>query len=534
MTSVFRVMTSITTASMMVRFCSALKASRSPAGLLSVIALLITVSAPSHEAQAQVELESDRGIFSVKNLSSVNLLDVTRGQSSVGVLLSGDTWRSEEIPSVDLFGDKLPLTLDGRIDLAQWGDAMNQRSDSPLWARLHLTTAGFDVHRGSLMSSLLGSVHKQRAIKALRDWTPAESDLELRNASPLKLGLLAYAARYSSSLELLKALLTHTRPPQRAQGSQESDASQQAQWPEAYKQLPRPLSSLREAIELKGVSALPMVLRDPVWAHDRGFSRVELAFAILPEIEVINALKDRGDLQLAVRFLKEAASDREYVKANSALGARVALSHLKKLIALRREGDQKGALSAAISTVLMWRRNRISPRPSQTTRILCGYLTTNAQRASNQKQLLAAQALLNLSKDVCFGGVVYRESVAELMRVRGDISSFEFNLDDALQWYRASTWANQDLIDRVRLIDTLSRVAVREMAQGDIKGAQAYLKEARALETPQMPVRESLVVATRLMPTPDRRAQVGMLVLIVILAVGALSQILRVLFGRKR
>ena len=120
------------------------------------------------------------------------------------------------------------------------------------------------------------------------------------------------------------------------------------------------------------------------------------------------------------------------------------------------------------------------------------------------------------------------------MRIRGDLSSFDLHYDDALHWYHAAVWINDELIDRVRLIDTLSRLAIGEIASKNPKKAREYLKEARSLETPQMPIRETLVAASRLMPTPDRRAQVGMIVLIFVLAVGALSQILRVLFGRKR
>lgn len=501
---------------------------------LCLLCLTLFSLLPIQNAYAQVELEQDRGSFTVKNLSEVNLVGVTRGERSIGVLLSGDSWSAEAISRKDLFDEEIPLTLDGRIEIGQWVESLNDLPGSSTWARLQLTTAGFDVNRGSLMSSLLGSEHKRSAIRALREWTPTADELGLDRASALKLGLLAYASRYTSTSSLLTPLLKRVRPLGSDQSGSAQDISTTAQWGEGYEQLPSTLSSLRQAIEIKGAEVLPVILRDPEWAQDRGFEQVELAFALLPEIEVINALKERGDLALAVRSLKQIAAEATYSRTNPLMGPQAALPHLEKMIEARQEGDQRKALSMAISTVLMWRRNRLAPEFGQTTRVICNYLTTSAQREANQKRLLAAQALLNLSRDVCFGRPSYREATAELMRVRGDLEAFELNLDDALQWYRSAVWINHDLVDRVRLIDTLSRIAVREMARRDYKKAQSYLKEARNLETPEVPIRESLVVATKLMPTPDRRSQVGMIILIVVLAIGALSQILRVLFGRKR
>ena len=503
---------------------------RSPirATIISLIFGLIALFICTTGAHAQVLLERDRGLFTLKNLSPVDLIEVSRGKHSIGRLTSGETWTAEEVANQDLFGDDIPLQVSGRIDLAQWDKALEQLPSSSLWAHLQLSTAGFDVHKNSVMSSLLGSQQKRAAIQALRQWNPHEDELQLDRASRLKLGLLAYASRYTSESTLLKRLLTLVSP------NHPYFANQSASWPEGYEQLPSILGSIRQSIELHGTSALPMVIKNKAWAADRGFENIELAFALLPEVDVITALKDRGDLNLVTLILQRIEEEERVCQDRHAEGTFAAERHLRSILSAKQAGDRKRAISRAVSTVLMWRRNNLRPKYGQMTWMICNYLNIGAQSATNEKKLLAAQAFLNLSKDVCFGHPFYRSMAAEVMRVRGDLSSFDLNFDDALQWYRAAVWINDELVDRVRLIDTLSRLAIGEIAGNQAKKARDYLKEARNLETPQMPIRETLVVASRLMPTPDRRAQIGMIVLIFVLGIAAFSQLLRVLFGRKR
>ena len=480
-------------------------------------------------AKAQVLLEQDRGVFTLKNLSPVDLIEVSRGKLSIGKLISGESWTAEEIVTQDLFGEDVPIQLNGRIDLSQWDKSLDQLPGSMLWARMQLITAGFDVNKSSVMSSLLGSKQKRSAIYALRRWEPYEDELNLDQASKLKLGLLAYAARYVPISSLLEPLLSRVLPNPAGVASQ-----QRSPWPEGYEQLPSIQDSIRQAIEYHGTSSLHAIIRSKTWAADRGFDNIELAFALIPEVEVITSLKNRGDLNLATLLLQRMEEEERLSHQTNDHEVLSARHHLQSMLDARQAGDSKGAINKAVSTVLMWRRNNLKPTYSQTTWIICNYLNIGAQSAANEKKLLASQAFLNLGKDVCFGHPFYRSMVAELMRIRGDLSSFDLHYDDALHWYHAAVWINDELIDRVRLIDTLSRLAIGEIATNHPKKAREYLKEARNLETPQMPIRETLVAASRLMPTPDRRAQVGMIVLIFVLAVGALSQILRVLFGRKR
>ena len=497
--------------------------------IFSMILGLLVLMACSTTVQAQVLLEQDRGIFTLKNLSPVDLVDVSRGKSTIGRLISGESWTTEERATQDLFGDDMPLQLAGRIDLDQWDKALNQLPGSQLWAQIQLTTAGFDANKTSVMSALLGSKQMQASIQALRHWTPDEEDLNFDQASRLKIGLLSYAARYTPTSHLLDRLITFVSP----HGSIAGNQSRQP-WPEGYEQLPGILDSIRQAIEIHGISALPLVMENREWSTDRGFENIELAFALMPEVDVITALKERGDFNLATLILQRIEEEETLCQERNKDGVLAAERHLEFMLKAKKSGNRKRAIAKAVSTVLMWRRNNLRPTYGQTTWILCNYLNIGAQSATNEKKLLAAQAYLNLSKDVCFGHPFYRSMVAELMRVRGDLSSFDLHFNEALQWYRSAVWVNNELVDRVRLIDTLSRLAIGEIAANHPKKARDYLKEARNLETPQMPIRETLVVASRLMPTPDRRAQIGMIILIFVLGIGAFSQIMRVLFGRKR
>ena len=496
-------------------------------GFLSTILVFCLLNAQSHLADAQVLLNQDRGQFSLKNQSAADLLDVQRGTRMIGRLAAGETWNDDEIPAKDLLDKDRPLTVDGQIKLEHWGVALNQLPGNTIWARLQLQTAGVDVNRGLSMASLLGAQHLNRNISRLKQSTAVmgQSWLEAGPLTPLKAALLAYAARYTPVNVLLSRLLPNLNP------FQAKDNLESPTWPEGYESLPDPRVSLRNAIELHGVSALPTVLQSKGWSKDRGFDDIQLAFALLPKITVIQALKNRNELESAKKLEARFTKDRELAMKKGILGAE---SYLKDMFKARAKGDQSAAISHATSAAIFWQQYKLSPEASQVAKVVCSYIDMGAQRAINEKLLLAARAYLTLGQTVCFGHPFYRARAAEFMRTRGDLSFFDFDLESSVHWYRAAVQMSEEIIDKVRLIDTLARLAIIRLIEDDPRLANDYLKEARAQETPQVPPREMLVIADELMPRPDNRARVGMIFLIVILGIGAFSQILRVIFGGKK
>lgn len=500
---------------------------------ISLLSLFIWgVVSTSPSARAEVSLKREQGRVYLHNQSDFDLLDVSWGQRTRDRLIAGDTWGVEELPTLDIFDEELPLQLYGHIDYSQWGVALDELPGSKLWARLQLSTAGFNIHRGSKISRIGSETRRIHALMNLAQLNPqvGRAWVTTGRESQLKLALLAYAARFAPPQSLLEPLLERVslKPELALRG-----APRALGWPEGYESLPSIRDSLRQALALHGTSALSVLLKHPAWAKDRGIDNPLLAFAELPYEEVIEALKARGELQSVTQLLQRFEAEDELARTRAQEGLLVARDALNKLMQARAEGDVKRALDYVISITLMWRRNNLKPQHSQTSWIMCNYLNSAAQEASNEKRLIAAHSYLSLGRDVCFGHMFYRAAVSEFMRTRGDLASFDLRLSDALHWYRAAVWSDGSVIDRVRLIDTLSQLAVNEISQNHIAQAQSYLKEARTIETPKVPIRKMLVVAGQLIPIPDQRGQLALIFLACLLGIGALSAIMRVVFSRK-
>lgn len=501
--------------------------------LTITVVVCVVLSSLDQVGQAQVLLNQDRGQFSLKNQSAADLLDVQRGTRMIGRLAAGETWSDDEIPARDLLDKERPLTVDGQIKLEHWGDALNQLPGNTIWARLQLQTAGLDVNRGLNMSSLLGAQQLHKNVARLKQ-SSAEMGkvwLEAGPLNPLKAALLAYAARYTPVNVLLSRLIPNLKPFNLNDKLGNKVKYESPTWPEGYESLPDPRTSLRNAIELHGTQALPIVLESKPWSEDRGFKDPQLAFALLPEITVLQALKKRGNVDLAQNFELRFNEDRELAMQKGQLGAE---KYVRKMFNARNSSDQITAITHATSAALFWQRYKLTPDASQVAKVVCSYIDMGAQKAINEKLLLAARAYLNLGQSVCFGHPFYRARAAEFMRTRGDLSFFDFDLESSVHWYRAAVQMSEEIIDKVRLIDTLARLAIIKLIEEDYRLANDYLKEARSQETPQVPPREMLVIAEDLMPTPDNRARVGMIFLIVLLGIGAFSQILKVIFGGKK
>ena len=501
--------------------------------VISTLIILLTLTSFSiiNDAKAQVFLKQEHGRFSIENRSAADILDVSRGIKQIGRLASNETWSNDEIPAKDLLGNDLPLKVEGHIKLEHWGDALNQLPGNSLWAHIQLQTAGLDIERGSNMNSLMGTRRLSKNINLLRQATPEMGEvwLDAGPLNPLKAALLAFASRYVPVSVLLDQLIPQIKPRDFSKKSGYRD--EKPVWPEGYEALPDPRSSIREAIELHGTPALSAVLQSEAWSHDRGFRNPELALALIPAFHVLESLRNRENQHDAKVLQARLENEKQEAKTQGLLAAK---PYIDDMFQARKDGNVTLAIEKAIATSLIWHLNGLSPQPSMLSKTLCSYLDIGAQRSVNEKQLLAAQAYLNLGQYVCFGHPYYRSRVAEFFRTRGDLSFFDLDIEAALHWYRAAVLMSSEVLDKVRLIDTLARLAIFEISVGDSRLASAYLTEARDQETPEVPIRKLLVLANDLMPIPDQRARLGMIFMIVILGVVALSQILKVLFDRKK
>ena len=164
-----------------------------------------------------------------------------------------------------------------------------------------------------------------------------------------------------------------------------------------------------------------------------------------------------------------------------------------------------------------------APGSSQISQLVCSNLDLGAQRAINEKRLLAAEAYLNLSQSLCHGSAFYRARAAEYMRVRGDQSYYVRDLFDAEQWYRGALWLGGEAADRARLADTLARLSVQSVIQKEDQIGRNYLREAQKLD----PFREAVLFASEVFPRrTDFRARLGLIFICICVGLFALRRII--------
>ncbi|MBM4293050.1 MAG: hypothetical protein FJ138_17880 [Deltaproteobacteria bacterium] len=455
-----------------------------------------------------MRLEVKAGGFSLVNESAHALVDLSRGGVSLDLLPPGSTWAGEDAPLKDLLGREVPLAVSARFPVRGWGAALADAQPGDLvWAALHLRTAGMPPSDLSPLGAPLGAPALAEEVVALRG-VSAEVASSWLGDEPLRLALVAYAARHAPPGALLPGLFARVSP----------SAPPPPPSP-GYERLPAAVDSLREAVEAHGADALSALLGSAAWAADRGFDDPLLALALGDEETLLLALAGR-DPTAAARARAALEEDlrggvaplaRAFIAAQRAAGADVPGRAVRLALAYARAGQ--------------------TPEPGASSQALCGALDALAGRALNAKRPLAAQGYLSLAQPACQGAPYALARSAELMRARGDMGFFAGDYEGAQHWYRGALLLSDEPMNRVRLIDTLAQLSLRYLAQGEHKRARALLDEARGWDDVSLPPRELLKAADALQPRADGRARLGLILISAVLGVVALMQLLKALFG---
>jgi tetratricopeptide (TPR) repeat protein len=470
------------------------------------------------QGYAQVHVQENEGSFQIQNRSPATLLHLKRGKSLTYSLTPGSTWRDQDRPEEDPFGQVLKPQITASISLKTWYEGLELLPGDSLWARINLQTAGLDLHRSHQTRSLLGAPHLAENILALRN-IDEKISAQWAKGPPLQQGLVAYAARYIPPGGLLDQLLALHSPKEKNQV-----------WPKEYTSLPSIHQSLRDAIEAHGSKALPMVLTYQAWAEDRGFKDPELALVLLSESDLIEALEKQNPI-ITGRFKEQLKEDELLYNEYQSRATESSLKNLHRVI---KEGKIEEAITLAVRVAWIWHRYNMYPSIGQSTQMVCSYLDLGAQRSLNQKQLLAAEAYISFAQNICHGVPYFKARASEYLRIRGDQEYFVSNFESAQHWYRAALWLGNEIPDRVRLIDTLSQLSLIYNFQNKIPQAKAYLKEAQGLETLQIPTRELTGYALQMLPRVDYRAQLGIGILIFILIFSIISVLSKVFTQKKK
>ncbi len=438
-----------------------------PLALLLLLLLLPAAAGAGAEPGSGLVVERLPEGFKITHAGTVPVIALRAGDRTLAQLAPG--------ASLTVHAAEPPVVA-ARFPLDRWAEALGDVG--PGWADVHLRTAGAfldaldpgpDADPGrSRNLRLLATVDPQIAA----DWV---------GEGAVRLALAARAARHVPPGPLLDRLLAAALPT--------GDATPFEAPYDALEPLP---DLVRLAIEGGGPAALPILLRHPVWAADRGFDEARLALAF--EAAAPPAATDAAavDLDATVEALRHA------------LGA----------------GDFGGALSPAITLALA----PAEACSGDAARMACAALDVNAQRATAADQWLAAQASLRLAAPLCGDSRSFRLRSAELLRAQGDGAFAAADLVTASGWYRGALFLGGDAADRARLADTLADLALLRLARDDLEAARPLVAQAKEID----PLRPRVQAALNALPTVDPRARAAIVIIILFLLVFAVRRLRRI------
>ena len=521
-------------------------------------------SAPQEEGGLEldpfIELVTRGGSFELFNRSAMTLVTLKRGAQELDALPPGSSWSGEDEALKDLFGKDRALQTHAQFKLSEWGEAMRETLPSPppllllteeeraavgrgerepprapilserglsaqrLLAELHLRTAGLSPRAESISEVVMttGTPMIEPNVIALRRALPPQTLTWARDAQPLQVALAAQAALFAPPNLLLKELFSQLDPRQ--------VPSELERWrPAGYERLKDARELLRDAFERHAADALPALMSSPEWSADRGFDEPLLALVFADEEQVLEALKGRAEASPEGR---DAEGLRAQVKRLMSLS-------LDELYASFLSAQSEGAERAVVQNKALevaYRLNRVAQRPevSLVAQALCGTLDGAAQGALNQGQLLAARSYIHLGRALCHGSPFFMMRAASLMGSTGDRAYFRGDFQSAQHWYRAALMLRDEPMSRVKLIDTLSQLALRANVEADYRRARQLIDEAREWDSTALPHRELLALADQLMPRADHRARLGLILIIAALAVIVVVRLMRILSGPER
>ena len=484
-----------------------------------LLLILVCLSIPSF---GQLIVKKEGNGFSVSNQGLSKLVDLEWGPHSIDILTPGSSWDVIEAKTqVDLTGEVRTideLSFSARFSLEEWEDALDRLPGDQIWAEVHLKTAGIQ-REDNYVLSLFGAPRMAEHILALRQVSPEIAQTWF-GEDPLRQGLAAFATRYTVPGPLLDLLMENNPP----------DKKSSEVWPPEYRDLPQIKDSIRAALEAHELKSVALLIKYPKWSKDRGFDDLSLLFALIMPEKLAPLLIANAPTQADRLFDKMGKDDQKYTSK----GMEGYVPLLKELIDYQQKAKQEEAIKIAVRMALLWKRHNVEIDVSQSAQLVCAHLDLGASKAINEKQLLAAQAYINLSEEVCHGISYYRARVTEYFRVKGDGFYFDGDYETAQHWYRGAVLIGNEVPDRARLIDALSQLALIYQVQGLFGQAKDLIKEARSLEVVELPQRELLMFADRVFPKTNNRLQIGLMVMAAILGFVALLKILEALFGWSR
>ncbi len=369
----------------------------------------------------------------------------------------------------------------GRFVLLSWQAALTNLDTTKIL--YHMRTAG--LVPDTAQPGLAGDPDSSANIEELSQYEGNVFQCTTSNRR-LCLGFVAYAARYLPSAQL-EYLLQHVVPtePQKA-------------YRVAVAGLPDVIRSIRIALERKGVDALRTIQVPHVWYKDRG-----LVHPV--QFEAIGLTMPAG--LMSPRVAKDQDGALGAIKSAYEGGHEIAAAHWA-LEAFRLR--KTGSTLTHTNTILM-----------------CSGFDAGAAQTTKQDQFLASYSYLMLLSRLCPDTPGQRERFADWFSVQGRDAFADLRLVEAKVLFERAHFFDKGPKTEAQLADTLAELAILRFREGHLEHARSYLGDASRIA----PYRPKVLAAQDADPGGNKRAKVGLIILICFMGFFVIRKLRRVWFG---
>lgn len=414
---------------------------------------------------------SPNGIL-VSNTSTFDLESIRIGEYALPKL------RAKQTQEID--ASKSPVS-GGRLLLEHWQSAL-QITDRSL-SEHHLITAG--VLPDAVEPGMAGDPESSINVKLLRLYQ-GDGFVCAEGYDGVCGALVAYASRYLQ-VEQLSILLQAVPPDHIAET-----------YPPGYEVLEPAVVSVRHAFERQGHIALAKIDIPKLWLLDRGIHHPEL-----------------------FKTLKWTLPDEPMPPHRVAKNFKGALSAMETAYL---NGHESAAVQWSLEA---WRLKGSRTLSPSELRFICSGFDAGAAMAIKAEQYVAGFGYLRLLSDFCPDTTGQRERFALWFSGQAAEAFADLRLEDARVMFERAHFFQGSPKTRSQWADTLAELAILRFREGHYMPGRAYLNKAAELA----PYRPKVLAAQDADPGGNKRAKIGIMIVICFLGFFAIRRLRHVWFG---
>ena len=434
--------------------------------------VVFTCLLSGYYAQAKgLRVEATERSIDIHNDTKFTIVAAQYGETSLPSIGGGEVHRLSYSEGV-LSG--------GRFLVSEWRGALAALSQHS--SRLHLMTAG--VYPDVLQPGLAGDPLSSANIHALTQYS-GPTIVCSSEYSVTCLGLLAHASAHLPIQQL--EYLLQTVPPE----------SELGDYPPNFGDLPPLLNSIRDAFERWGPTEIQKITVPTPWLHDRGITSTLL-------LGVLKIKTPSGFLTQRI------AKDFE--------GA------YRAILSAYETGNDRAAAEWALEA---WRLRSDRDILPEQHRIICSGFDAGAALHQRAERFVAAFGYLSLLSAYCDDTPSQRERYADWFSIQGRAAFSELRLEAARVLFERAYFFDSSPKTEAELADTLAELAILRFREGEVEIARTYLAKASRIAA----FRPKVLAAQDADPGGNKRAKIGIVIIIGFLAFFAIRKLRRAWFG---